>query len=88
MLISCEFFVVLFRHSVDDNLRVAVSDDSLARDLFDQDYHYVGEGQLPVKWMAPEAIVQTRFIGAAAADMVKKEHFLNNDFFLLLDTND
>ena len=40
----------------------AVADFGLAKDLYSQDYYRVeGERKLPVRWMAPEALLQGKF---------------------------
>ena len=39
-----------------------VSDFGLARDLYSSDYYQVeGQRKLPVRWMAPEALLQGKF---------------------------
>ncbi len=54
---------------VDDKLTVKLSDSALSRDLFPDDYHWMGEAESrPVKWMSPEVILQYR--ASAPADMV------------------
>ena len=38
------------------------TDFGLARDLYSSDYYLVeGERKLPVRWMAPEALLQGKF---------------------------
>lgn len=40
----------------------ANSDFGLAKDLYSSDYYRVeGERKLPVRWMAPEALLQGKF---------------------------
>ncbi|CAG7730195.1 unnamed protein product [Allacma fusca] len=56
---------------VDDKLMVKVSDSALSRDLFPDDYHWMGEADCesrPIKWMPPEAI-PVFHRGSASADM-------------------
>jgi len=54
---------------VDDKLEVKVSDGGLSRDLFPDDYHWMGDAETrPVKWMPPESILQPR--ASTAADIV------------------
>jgi len=68
---QCWFFTWLFFWvvRVDDKLTVKVSDCALSRDLFPDDYHWMGEAESrPVKWMSPEVILQYR--ASAPADMV------------------
>ena len=55
---------------MDDKLTVKVSDSALSKDLFPDDYHWMGEAESrPIKWMPPEAILMFNR-GAVATDMV------------------
>ncbi|XP_073957389.1 tyrosine-protein kinase derailed 2 isoform X1 [Choristoneura fumiferana] len=47
---------------VDEKLRLKVTDNGLSRDLFPDDYHCLGDNEnRPVKWMAPEALLQNQY---------------------------
>jgi len=55
--------------SVDERLRVKVTDSALARDLFPDDYHCLGDNEnRPIRWMAVETLVQRKF--SPASDVV------------------
>ena len=61
--------LIFWLSRVDDKLTVKLSDSALSRDLFPDDYHWMGEAESrPVKWMPPEVILQPR--ASAPADMV------------------
>jgi RYK receptor-like tyrosine kinase len=48
---------------------VKVADNALSRDLFPGDYECIGDGEnRPLRWMAPEAIVDKDF--SQASDVV------------------
>lgn len=54
---------------VDEKLRLKVTDNGLARDLFPDDYHCLGDNEnRPVKWMAPETLLQNQY--STASDVV------------------
>lgn len=54
---------------VDEKLRLKVTDNGLARDLFPDDYHCLGDNEnRPVKWMAPEALLHYQY--STSADVV------------------
>jgi RYK receptor-like tyrosine kinase len=53
---------------IDDDLTVKMSDNSLSRDLFPQDYHCLGDREnRPIKWMSLEALSQKQFSEASDA---------------------
>lgn len=55
--------------SIDNQLRVRVTDAALARDIFPQDYHCLGDNEnRPVKWLAIESLVLRKF--SPASDVV------------------
>ena len=42
---------------------VKIADFGLAKDLYSSDYYQVeGQRKLPVRWMAPEALLQGKFV--------------------------
>lgn len=54
---------------MDEKLRLKVTDNGLARDLFPDDYHCLGDNEnRPVKWMAPESLLQNQY--TTASDVV------------------
>lgn len=60
-----------FVDSVDERLRVKVTDSALARDLFPDDYHCLGDNEnRPIRWMAMETLVQRKF--SPASDVVRE----------------
>lgn len=65
-LFSCCFFSrFLSPNSIDSELQVRVSDTALARDLFPQDYHCLGDNEnRPVKWLSLEALIHKQFTPA------------------------
>ncbi|KAH0952464.1 hypothetical protein HN011_012440 [Eciton burchellii] len=51
---------------VDDELRVQITDNALARDLFPQDYHCLGDNEnRPIKWLAIESLLNKTFTTAS-----------------------
>jgi hypothetical protein len=55
--------------SVDNQLRIRVTDAALARDIFPQDYHCLGDNEnRPIKWLAIESLVHRKF--SPASDVV------------------
>ncbi|KAF9822784.1 hypothetical protein SFRURICE_019474 [Spodoptera frugiperda] len=51
---------------VDEKLRLKVTDNGLSRDLFPDDYHCLGDNEnRPVKWMAPETLLQNQYTTAS-----------------------
>ncbi|XP_006621363.1 tyrosine-protein kinase Dnt isoform X1 [Apis dorsata] len=51
---------------VDDDLRVQITDNALARDLFPQDYHCLGDNEnRPIKWLAIESLLNKTFSTAS-----------------------
>lgn len=55
--------------SIDNDLQLKVTDNSLSRDLFPSDYHCLGDNEnRPVKWLPLEALVERRF--SMASDVV------------------
>lgn len=59
-------FVTFSSLSIDDQLRVKLSDSSLSRDLFPSDYNCLGDSEnRPVKWMSLEALQQKQFSEAS-----------------------
>ncbi|XP_046742796.1 tyrosine-protein kinase Dnt-like isoform X1 [Diprion similis] len=51
---------------VDDDLRVQITDNALARDLFPQDYHCLGDNEnRPIKWLAIESLTNKTFTTAS-----------------------
>lgn len=54
--------VSFFNFSVDDKLRVQITDNALSRDLFPADYHCLGDNEnRPIKWLAIESLLQKTF---------------------------
>lgn len=54
---------------MDEKLRLKVTDNGLSRDLFPDDYHCLGDNEnRPVKWMAPESLLQNQY--TTASDVV------------------
>lgn len=52
--------------SIDDQLRVKLSDSSLSRDLFPSDYNCLGDSEnRPIKWMSLEALQHKQFSEAS-----------------------
>lgn len=55
--------------SVDEKLRVKVTDNALSRDIWPRDYSCLGDNEnRPVKWMALESLVDKQF--GTASDVV------------------
>jgi RYK receptor-like tyrosine kinase len=53
---------------IDDDLTVKMSDNSLSRDLFPQDYHCLGDREnRPIKWLSLEALGKKQFSEASDA---------------------
>ncbi|XP_072946548.1 tyrosine-protein kinase Dnt [Epargyreus clarus] len=51
---------------VDEKLRLKVTDNGLSRDLFPDDYHCLADNEnRPVKWMAPESLLQNQYTTAS-----------------------
>ncbi|KAJ8670052.1 hypothetical protein QAD02_001311, partial [Eretmocerus hayati] len=51
---------------VDDDLRVQITDNALARDLFPQDYYCLGDNEnRPIKWLAIESLLSKTFSPAS-----------------------
>ncbi|XP_037968647.2 tyrosine-protein kinase Dnt isoform X2 [Plutella xylostella] len=51
---------------VDEKLRLKLADNGLSRDLFPEEYHCLGDNEnRPVKWMAPETILQCQYTSAS-----------------------
>ncbi|CAG0881474.1 unnamed protein product [Cyprideis torosa] len=51
---------------LDDKLRLMITDNALARDLFPDDYHCLGDSEnRPIKWMPPESICDRKFSSAS-----------------------
>ena len=60
---------MLYFIRVDDDLRVQITDNALARDLFPQDYHCLGDNEnRPIKWLAIESLLNKAF--STASDVV------------------
>jgi hypothetical protein len=58
--------------SVDEKLRVRVTDNALSRDLFPTDYYCLGDNEnRPIKWLAIESLQHKQFTGAS--DVVSTE---------------
>ena len=54
--------MIIYCFSVDDKLRIKVTDNALSRDLFPGDYHCLGDNEnRPIKWMAMESLVRKEF---------------------------
>lgn len=52
--------------SVDEKLRVRVTDNALSRDLFPTDYYCLGDNEnRPIKWLAIESLLHKQFTGAS-----------------------
>lgn len=68
---------MLYFIRVDDDLRVQITDNALARDLFPQDYHCLGDNEnRPIKWLAIESLLNKAF--STASDVVSKSTFFAN----------
>lgn len=64
-LIFCFFFWI----RVDDNFTVRITDNALARDLFPNDYHCLGDNEnRPIKWLALESLIGKQF--STSSDVV------------------
>lgn len=62
-LLTFSFFLIFNR--IDSELQVRVSDTALARDLFPQDYHCLGDNEnRSVKWLSLEALIHKQFTPA------------------------
>ncbi|KAI4477161.1 hypothetical protein M0804_012982, partial [Polistes exclamans] len=60
---------IIISYRVDDDLRVQITDNALARDLFPQDYHCLGDNEnRPIKWLAIESLLGKTF--TTASDVV------------------
>lgn len=65
LFLCCFYSRFLPAHSIDSELQVRVSDTALARDLFPQDYHCLGDNEnRPVKWLSLEALIHKQFTPA------------------------
>jgi RYK receptor-like tyrosine kinase len=52
--------------SVDEKLRVRITDNALSRDLFPTDYYCLGDNEnRPIKWLAIESLLHKQFTGAS-----------------------
>jgi len=68
---------------VDDDLRVQITDNALARDLFPQDYHCLGDNEnRPIKWLAIESLLNKTF--TTASDVVCNIYELKNTRKMIL----
>jgi len=73
-MVSCVF---VGRVDTQRGLQVCISDSSLSRDVFPNDYHCLGDNDnRPVKWLAFESLVTRNF--SAASDMVCTVHSFRN----------
>lgn len=65
--LSCIFFLLLpFSNSIDEQLQVKLTDNSLARDLFSEDYGCLGDSEnRPIKWLALESLQKKMFSEAS-----------------------
>lgn len=69
IIVSSSSIFLFFR--VDDDLRVQITDNALARDLFPQDYHCLGDNEnRPIKWLAIESLLNKAF--TTASDVVSR----------------
>lgn len=60
---------------MDKNLQVKISDNSLSRDLFPNDYFCMADQESkPVKWMALESLLHNQY--SAASDVVGNNVFI------------
>lgn len=58
--------VCLYVFSVDEKLRVKLTDSGLSRDLFPDDYSCLNDNEnRPIKWMALESITLRTYNGAS-----------------------
>lgn len=65
---------------VDDDLRVQITDNALARDLFPQDYHCLGDNEnRPIKWLAIESLLNKTF--TTASDVVSNIYELIQKYY-------
>uniref|UniRef100_T1IZQ5 receptor protein-tyrosine kinase n=1 Tax=Strigamia maritima TaxID=126957 RepID=T1IZQ5_STRMM len=56
--------LLLFR--IDERLQVRIADNALARDLFPNDYHCLGDNEnRPIKWLALECLISKQFYPAS-----------------------
>lgn len=61
--------IVYFNFSIDDKLQIKLTDNSLSRDLFPNDYSCLGDNEnRPIKWLAIESLLHKHF--TAASDVV------------------
>lgn len=79
LVIVCKYKLLIFRlnlllmmssppFSIDDQLCVKLSDNSLSRDLFPQDYNCLGDREnRPIKWQSLEALGKKQFSEASDA---------------------
>lgn len=59
------------------SLRVRLADAALARDLFPQDYHCLGDNEnRPIRWMALESLQRNEY--STATDVVRSQFILTN----------
>ncbi|CAH1377721.1 tyrosine-protein kinase Dnt-like isoform X1 [Tenebrio molitor] len=51
---------------LDSNFQVKITDNSLSRDLFPNDYFCLGDNEnVPVKWLPPESLLYKQYTGAS-----------------------
>ena len=62
--------IYLFFSRVESDLSLKITDNSLSRDLFPNDYNCLGDNEnRPVKWLSIEALLDHRF--SPASDVVR-----------------
>lgn len=61
-----------------------MTDNGLSRDLFPDDYHCLGDNEnRPVKWMAPETLLQNQY--TTASDVVSNSFVFTCSRMVVLD---
>lgn len=62
IILQCILFVCVCCKALCSNFFFMLVDFGLAKDLYSSDYYQVeGQRKLPVRWMAPEALLQGKF---------------------------
>ncbi len=70
--------------SLSEKILVKIGDFGLARMLSQQDYYRkTGEALLPVRWMAPESLLDALFTSQSDVWLVEKENFFEEIILLL-----
>ena len=65
------------------SLRVRLTDAALARDLFPQDYHCLGDNEnRPIHWMALESLQRNEY--STATDVVRSQFYIRRQIEIVL----